>query len=126
MDFLPDSDLFNIIVIRKGSFGFGTFGLGKKWHQRTVCSTVKTMIFFLILKQGRQLMLFSTPPAQQICIYLSPLIISCGLTPTCTRDFLFSIYHHENDASCLFLYLGATLTNNFVHIILKMVKKMFI
>ena len=35
MDVLPDSDLVHI-VIRKGSFGFGTFGLGKKWHQRTV------------------------------------------------------------------------------------------
>ena len=26
--FVPDSDLFYIIVIGKGSFGFGTFGLG--------------------------------------------------------------------------------------------------
>ena len=36
MDFLPDSDFFYIIVIGKGSFGFGTFSLGWKWHQRTV------------------------------------------------------------------------------------------
>ena len=28
VDFLPDSDSFYIIVIRKGIFGFGTFGLG--------------------------------------------------------------------------------------------------
>ena len=34
MDFLPDSDFFYTTVIRKGSFGFGTFGLGQKWHQR--------------------------------------------------------------------------------------------
>ena len=26
--FFPDSDLFSIIVIRKGSLSFGTFGLG--------------------------------------------------------------------------------------------------
>ena len=36
MNFLPDSDLFYIIAIRKGSFGCGTFGLGWKWHQPTV------------------------------------------------------------------------------------------
>ena len=36
MDSLPDSDLIFITVIRKGSFSFGTFGLGWKWHQRTV------------------------------------------------------------------------------------------
>ena len=30
MDFLPDTDLFYIIVIGKGSFGFGTFGIGNK------------------------------------------------------------------------------------------------
>ena len=35
MGFLPDSDFSYIIVIRKGSFSFGTFGLGWKWHQRT-------------------------------------------------------------------------------------------
>ena len=28
MDFLPDLDLFYIIVIRKSSFSLGTFGLG--------------------------------------------------------------------------------------------------
>ena len=38
MDFLPDLDLFYIIVIRKGSFGLGTFVLGQKWHQCTVLS----------------------------------------------------------------------------------------
>ena len=36
MDFLLDSDFFYIIVIGKGSFGFGTFTLGLKWHQHTV------------------------------------------------------------------------------------------
>ena len=36
MDFLPYSDLFYIIVFRKGSFSFGTFDLCKKWHQHTV------------------------------------------------------------------------------------------
>ena len=36
MDFLPDSDFFYIIVVMKDIFGFGTFGLGKKWHQHTV------------------------------------------------------------------------------------------
>ena len=36
MDFLPDSGLFYIKVIGKGSFSFGTFGPGKNWHQRTV------------------------------------------------------------------------------------------
>ena len=34
--FLPDSDLFYIIEIREGNFGFGTFSLGLKWHQCTV------------------------------------------------------------------------------------------
>ena len=36
MDFLTDPDLFYIIVIRKSSYTLGTFGLGSKWHQRTV------------------------------------------------------------------------------------------
>ena len=36
MDFLPDSHLLYIIVIRKGSFCFGTFGLGLKLHKLTV------------------------------------------------------------------------------------------
>ena len=31
-----DSKMFYIIVIRKGSFSFRTFGVGYKWHQRTV------------------------------------------------------------------------------------------
>ena len=34
--FLPDLDLFYIIVIKKGSFGYGTFYMGLKWHQQTV------------------------------------------------------------------------------------------
>ena len=36
MDFLPDSDLLYVIVITKGNFGVGTFGLGEKWYQGTV------------------------------------------------------------------------------------------
>ena len=36
MDVLPDSDLFYIMIFRKGSFGFRTFGLDWKWHWRTV------------------------------------------------------------------------------------------
>ena len=40
--------LFYIIVIRKGSFGFGTFGLGKKWHQHTV----KRILYHSITKEG--------------------------------------------------------------------------
>ena len=40
MNFLPDSDLFYIIVIRKDSFGLGTFGLGWKWHQPAVVGFV--------------------------------------------------------------------------------------
>ena len=36
MDFLPVSNKFHIIMIRKGSFCFGTFGLGQKCHQCTV------------------------------------------------------------------------------------------
>ena len=38
MDFLPNSDLFYIIVIRNGSFSLETFDLDLKWHQRTVMS----------------------------------------------------------------------------------------
>ena len=33
---MPESDLIYIIVIKKGSFGFETLGLGWKWHQHTV------------------------------------------------------------------------------------------
>ena len=36
MNFLPDLDLFYIIGIREGSFGFRSFGSGEKWHQHTV------------------------------------------------------------------------------------------
>ena len=36
MDFLVVSDLTCMIVIRKGSSVFGTFGLGKKSHQHAV------------------------------------------------------------------------------------------
>ena len=50
MDFLPDSDLFYIVVIGKGSFGFGTFGLGLKWHQHTVYRMRQTMTTGVILE----------------------------------------------------------------------------
>ena len=36
MDFLPDSDLVYIMIIRKGRFDFGAFGLGENWYQCTV------------------------------------------------------------------------------------------
>ena len=47
---MPDSDFFYLIVIRKGSFRFWTFGLGKKYHQRTVICINSVVSIIKILK----------------------------------------------------------------------------
>ena len=56
MDFLPDSDLFYIIVIRKGSFGFGTFGLYQA--QQDINSILNNWNKFFLVKLNLKPFLF--------------------------------------------------------------------
>ena len=43
---MADSDLFSIIVIKKSSLVFGTFGLGEKSHQQAVTWKQKSIFIF--------------------------------------------------------------------------------
>ena len=82
MNFLLNSDLFYIIVIRKGSFGFGTFGIGWKLQQRTVGGEIAT---FFLKKKFESILSIIT--VQQNTFYLPDL----KRQPKSTFDYI--AYH---------------------------------